>query len=192
VIPGDLQPLLPVLEAVTRLIDAVGGRGMVIGGVAVSLIGTPRFTADVDAVVRIPDERIEALVGEAARLGLEPRVKDAVAFGRSRRVLLFRHRESGIGLDLALAMLPFEDEAIGRAREISVGPHRMRIPAAEDLIVFKAVAHRPKDLEDIRGVVAQHPDLDRQRIGKWIQEFARALDMPELWNDVRPLLRRRR
>jgi hypothetical protein len=30
----------------------------------------------------------------------------------------------------------------------------------EDLLIMKAIARRPKDLQDIRGLLAAHPDAD--------------------------------
>jgi hypothetical protein len=51
------------------------------------------------------------------------------------------------------------------------------------------VANRPKDLLDIAGIVNNHPHLDRSRVEHWVREFATALDMPELWENIAPLLR---
>jgi hypothetical protein len=45
-----LQPLLPPLASIRRLLARFNERGMVIGGGAVSLLGRPRLTADVDVV----------------------------------------------------------------------------------------------------------------------------------------------
>jgi len=64
------------------------------------------------------------------------------------------------------------------------------IPTPEDLIVMKAIARRPKDLEDIRGIVGSQPRLDVEYIRKYVEEFGEALDMPELWKDVAALLKR--
>jgi hypothetical protein len=61
-------------------------------------------------------------------------------------------------------------------------------PITEDLIILKAVAHRPKDLLDIQGIAANHPGLDRGRVEHWVREFAGVLEMPELWEDVARLL----
>ncbi len=65
-----------------------------------------------------------------------------------------------------------------------LGDLAIRLPTPEDLIILKAVAHREQDLLDIRAVVASHPNLDRQRIGRWVREFAQVLEMPELWDDI--------
>jgi len=41
----ELEPLLEPLQALAELFQRSGCRGMVIGGVAVGLLGKPRFTA---------------------------------------------------------------------------------------------------------------------------------------------------
>jgi hypothetical protein len=64
----------------------------------------------------------------------------------------------------------------------------IRLPTPEDLIIFKAVAHRPKDLLDIQAIIESHPGLDRERIKAWVTEFSRILEMPELWADIAGLL----
>ena len=43
-------------------------------------------------------------------------------------------------------------------------------------------------LLDIQAIIESHPDLDRERIKYWVREFARALEMPELWDDIATLL----
>src|SRR5437870_784185 len=43
-----LESLAEALRAVDELIKEHGGRGLVIGGVAVGLVSVPRFTGDVD------------------------------------------------------------------------------------------------------------------------------------------------
>jgi hypothetical protein len=69
-----------------------------------------------------------------------------------------------------------------------IGPISVRLPTPEDLIIFKAVAHCPKDLLDIQAIIESHPDLDRERIRGWVTEFVHALEMPERWEDIADLL----
>jgi hypothetical protein len=82
------------------------------------------------------------------------------------------------------ALPPAYVEAVERSTVYQAGSLSIRLPTPEDLIIFKAVAHRPKDLLDIREIIESHPDLDRERIRHWVREFAQALDMPELWDDI--------
>ena len=180
----EVAPLLAPLSAVERLLLHCGALGMIIGGVAASLLGKPRLTADVDVLVLFSTDRLPDLIAAAASEGLELRFPDAEAFARQHRVLLLRHRASGISVDISLGLLPFEVEALQRSTPRELGTVTLRLPTAEDLIILKAVAHRPQDLLDIQGVIAAHPQLDCRRIERWVKEFAEALQMPQLWNDI--------
>jgi hypothetical protein len=44
--------------------------------------------------------------------GIVPRIDDALAFAAESQVLLSRHAETGVDIDVPLAWLPFEMEAI--------------------------------------------------------------------------------
>jgi hypothetical protein len=160
-----------------------------IGGVAASLIGRPRTTADVDALVWLEDEASWApLVKQLGAGGIRPRRKDALAFAHATRVLLLRHAATGINIDLSLAALPFERETIERSKARKIGSIRVPVPTPEDLIIMKAIAHRPHDIGDIEGILATHPKLDRVRIEKWVAAFADFLASPELLATVKRLL----
>ena len=185
---ASLASLKPALSALQRLLTRFGNRGIVIGGVAASLLGKPRLTADVDAVILLSVADLSQLMQAAIQVGFVPRLADAEDFARQHRVLLLRHQASGINVDISLGILPFEVEAVERSIVHKVGSLSIRLPTPEDLIIFKAVAHRPQDMLDIKSLVETHPELDRQRIRYWVQEFAHALEMPELWDDIANLI----
>jgi len=180
--------MLAPLAAIQQVLAHFDNQGIVIGGIAASLLGKPRLTADVDAMLLLSTEDLPQLIEVSAQAGLAPRLTDAEAFARKHRVLLLRHQESGINVDVSLGMLPFEVEAVERSVVHIIGSISIRLPAVEDLIIFKAVAHRPKDLLDIQAIAESHPELDKERIECWVNEFAQALEMPDLWNDIAPLL----
>jgi hypothetical protein len=184
----EVAPLLSPLIALQRLLARFDDQGIIIGGVAASLLGKPRLTADVDVVMILSIEDLPLLMAAAAEEGLIPRIADAEAFASHHRVLLLRHEASGINVDISLGVLPFEVEAVERSTIHKVESVAVRLPTPEDLIVFKAVAHRPKDLLDIQAILESHPDLDRERVRYWVGEFAQALEMPEIWDDIAALL----
>jgi len=165
--------------------------GLVIGGLAVALLGRPRVTRDVDALVLLAEERWPAFLDAGRAFGFVPRQPDALAFAREARVLLVRHQPTGIDVDVALGCLPFEEEAVARARVVQVAGVSVPLPTPEDLIIMKAVAHRERDLLDIEGLLAAHPDLDLRRVRRWVRAFADALETPKLYNDLRQRLSRR-
>ncbi len=180
------------LQKLSRLLAKTHTQGMLIGGVAAGLLGNPRFTADIDAVILLDFERIEEFIKAAATLGFVPRIKDAARFARKSHVILLAHKKSGIDIDLSIGMLPFEREAIDRSKKFSSDDVAIGIPSPEDLIIMKAVAHRPKDIEDVRAIIENNPSMDVARIRRWIKEFAEVLEMPELWDDVEKMFRRKR
>jgi hypothetical protein len=165
--------------------------GLVIGGLAVALLGRPRVTRDVDALVLLAEERWPAFLEAGSALGFVPRQPDTLAFAREARVLLVRHQATGIDVDVALGCLPFEKEAVARARVVQVAGVSVPLPTPEDLVIMKAVAHRSRDLLDIDGLLAAHPDLDLRRVRRWVRAFAEALETPEIYDDLQQRLRRR-
>jgi hypothetical protein len=164
---------------------------MIIGGVASSLLGQPRLTADIDATVMIDDKDVDQFLIQASAEGLSPRRTRSAEFMRQSAMLLLQHDASGVPIDINQGRLPFEQLAAGKAKTKRHGGISIPMPTPEDLIVMKAVAHRPKDLEDIRGIVASQARLDISYIQKHVQSFGRALDMPELWKDIGPLFKKR-
>ena len=123
--------------------------------------------------------------------GLEPRLANAVEFARTSRVLLLRHRPTGLDVDVTLAGLPFEEAALRRSVNAEVEGLDLRLASPGDLVIMKAVARRPQDLSDIEGLLDQHPELDIDRVMDQLREFSAVLG-PELLDDFLELLRRRR
>jgi hypothetical protein len=173
------------LESLERLLAHFNHQGVVIGGIAVSLLGQPRFTQDLDVMVLLTIEEIPDFLAKARTEGIEPRIPQAEEFARQNRVLLLRHTASETNIDVSLGILPFEQEMVARSVVHEIDDTlRIHLPTPEDLIIMKAIAHRPKDLLDIQSIIHRHPDLDRERIRDWVTQFAGLLKRPELWEDI--------
>jgi predicted nucleotidyltransferase len=186
------EPLLRTLQDLLTWLRDSQVQGIVIGGIAASLLGRPRMTRDVDAVVLIDDNRWEEFLNRGSLFGFAPRRSDVLVFARQSRVLLVHHVPSKIDVDISFGVLPFEKEAINRAGSIPIGDLNIPLPTPEDLIIMKAVAHRPQDLGDIESVLDAHPKLDIRRVRRRVREFSKVLEMPEILNDLETILARRR
>lgn len=186
--PKSIIPLLAPLRALQNLISKFNDQGVIIGGIATSLLGTPRYTVDLDAVILLGLEGIPHLLTEAAIQGIEPRIPDPVDFARKNRVLLLRHMASGTDIDISMGILPFEVEMVQRSKIKEISSVKLRLPTPEDLIIMKAVAHRPKDLADVQAIASSNPNLDKERIRLWVEQFGEALDIPDLWKTISRLL----
>ncbi len=184
----SLEPFRAAIEALQSLLEKLNDRGVIIGGVAVGFLGKPRFTADIDAVFLLSINDIPDFMELAREESILPRIPNAAEFARKNRVLLLRHGPTETDIDISLGILPFEEEMVNRGTTQSFGGLTIRLPTPEDLIIMKAIAHRSKDLEDIRSIADKYPNLDQLRVEAWVKAFGEALEMPELWDQIKPLL----
>lgn len=163
-----------------RVCEAHRWRYAFIGGLAVLRWGEPRETVDVDLTL-LTGFGGEASVITALVAAFEPRIPDAEAFAQVNRVLLLR-ASSGVGLDIALGGLPFEDSLVRRSSPFTYPPDiSLRTCSAEDLLVLKAFADRPKDWMDIEGVIIRHASrLDWPYVRTQLAPLAELKEAPEL------------
>ncbi len=188
-LPGSLRSALADL---TNWLNATQIPSMVIGGVAASILGRPLLPGDVGALVILPESGWQSAIDGAVRFGIFPRIADALEYTRRSRVLLMRHAQSAIDLDITFAGLPFEESAVENSQLHDVGGMYVKLPRVEDLFVMKAIARRPKDLEDIRGLLSAHPRADIAAARRWIREFSIATGMSDMLLEFDRLVEQRR
>ena len=82
------------------------------------MLAEPRFTADADAVILLATDDLPRLLDLARQEGLVPRIDQAQQFAQRNQVLLLRHMESEIDVDISLGLLPFEIEMVERSNSI--------------------------------------------------------------------------
>jgi hypothetical protein len=189
-LPSELQKYHDPLVSLQNLISRNDHRGVVIGGLATSVLGEARYTEDIDAMFLLSIQDIPGFLEEAKEEGMEPRIEDAADFARKARVLLLRHIITNTSIDISLGVMPFEREVVERSSIHEFDDTlKVRLPTAEDLIIMKAVAHRPIDLEDIRTLALKYTNLDLSRIEYWVKSFAEILETPELWGQIEKILK---
>ncbi|MCI0652648.1 MAG: nucleotidyltransferase [Planctomycetes bacterium] len=168
---------LELLEKIGSGLDAVGIPYMVIGGQAVLVHGEARLTRDIDITVGLETSRIQELLRSISGLGLRSLV-DAEVFARDTMVLPCEDLESRIRVDFVFATSKYEREALARAISKDIGNTKVRFATAEDLVVHKIVAGRPRDLDDARSIVLKQATLDRKFVRRMLRDFQDALAEP--------------
>ncbi len=159
----------------------------VFGAQAVQVWGLPRLTADVDVTARLPRNDAAGFVSAMSSAGFDLRVRDIDDFVKRTRVFPFVHRETRIPLDVVLAGPGLEEEFLERARPIDLGGVTVPVISPEDLLVTKVLAGRPKDIEDVRGILRERAkELDLVRVRRILGLLEEALGQ----NDLKPLLDR--
>ena len=168
--------LLQAAAEVAGFLNSQGVPYFVISGLALQRWGKPRLTRDVDITVLLPSGGLEPFV-DAVLARFKPRAPDARKFAKEHRVLLVQTSQ-GVPVDISLGIPGYEEEAFERAVEVDfpeVG--KLRLIGPEDLIIHKCVAGRPRDLEDVEGVlIRQRLKLDLKLIRDWLQEFRPVID----------------
>lgn len=146
---------------------------MLIGGQAVLLHGRPRLTEDIDVTLGAGPEAWRSVREVCDELGLTPLPQDLEGFVRDTFVLPARHGATGIRVDFIFSKTAYERQAIDRAVPVTLGRVTVPFAAAEDLILHKLFAGRPRDLEDVAGVVRRKgAELDWGYLERWAREFA--------------------
>jgi hypothetical protein len=146
---------------------------MLIGGQAVLVHGQPRFTDDIDVTLGVGPDTLPVLREVCDELQLTPLPDDVSGFVAETFVLPARHSDSGLRVDLIFSTLPYEAQAIRRAVRIRVGGTEVPFATAEDLLIHKLFAGRPRDLEDAAGIICRQRDqIDWAYVSAWVKQFA--------------------
>jgi Nucleotidyl transferase AbiEii toxin, Type IV TA system len=170
------SPLLYALDALRDGLEEFGEPWLVIGGVAVIARGVTRVTLDVDATVRTTPEMLPRLAEVLAKHWAVGRIDDALDFAREHQILLLQHSFSGVPIDVSLARLPFEEQAIARAEPIDWAGITIPVARPDDLVIYKLVGARPRDLADAETLLMVHgASMDLSRVTATVRQCAEAL-----------------
>jgi hypothetical protein len=90
-------------------------------------------------------------------------------------------RATKLPVDLVLAGPGLEQQFLDEVRLQRIGNRRVPVISVENLIVTKLLAARPKDLEDVREIVASRgSSLDHERINELLAMLEQALGQGDL------------
>lgn len=184
-------PLGEALRALAEGLSDLPVESMLIGGMAVIARGVPRLTRDIDITIAGGKAEISEIVSVLSQHGFVARIDNAIDFAETNQVLLLRHARTRVDVDASLAWLPFELDALASANLLDVGGTRIRVARAEDLIVYKTVAWRPQDQQDVERLLILYLDkIDLSRIRRLVEEFGAALDAPERVEELEQIIAR--
>lgn len=183
--PPDFEALLARL---TEEIERSGLDFMLIGGQAVLLHGAPRLTEDVDLTLAAGPSALPTVLEVCRRLGLDPLPEDPESFVGETFVLPAAEPETGLRVDIIFSTTRYERQAIERAVRVEI--HGVRVPfaTAEDLLLHKLFAGRPRDLEDIASVLRRRGDtMDWEYLLRWAESFSEVPGRESMVAQVREL-----
>ncbi len=168
------RSLIEVVHWLEEILQRVGLPHSYGGAIAYNYYGPPRLTRDVDVLVLVHGTRLPALVDEFVRgkCCMEGGGGQPVDLRALRRDLDGKAHFttvvcSGVRIEIFAPWHPFHQRVLDRSPRRELQGQTIPIHSAEDLIVFKKIFDRPKDLQDIEGMLmAQRGKLDHDRI-RW-------------------------
>lgn len=154
---------------------------IIIGGQAVLLYGEPRLTNDIDIILGKDTDSLSLILDVCKRLDFNLLVKNNVdEFVRKTMVLPCVDKKTGIRIDFIFSFTDFEKKAINRANKIKVLNTEVPYAGIEDLIVFKIIAGRERDLEDVRIITLKNPGINKEAIARELKNFDAMTGMASL------------
>ena len=124
-----------VLREAVESVERAGLPFLVLGGLASALVGRPRWTHDIDFLVR-PDDARDVL-SALRSAGFTTEETDPVWIYKA-----FKHEVMVDVIFMVMGGIYLDDEMQSRSIERDYEGLRLRIPSPEDQIVIKAIVHR--------------------------------------------------
>ena len=165
-----------LLSRIGRILEEHSLPYMIIGGQAVLLYGEPRLTRDIDVTLGVDVARLPTLLTAVREAEFKPLPENIPQFVRNTMVLPVVDEQSSVRVDFIFSFTPYEQEAITRAKTVSIEGQDIRFASAEDVVIHKIFAGRPRDLEDVHSIVLKNPGIDRTYIGNWLEQFDASRD----------------
>jgi predicted nucleotidyltransferase len=160
-----------LLKNIAAALDSRGIPYMIIGGQAVLRYGEVRLTKDIDLTIGLTPSEAQPLIETLESLEMTSLVDDPQDFLTKTFVLPVEHKESGLRIDFIFSLSEYERLAISRSVAFDVGGVPVRYITLEDLVIFKIVAGRPRDLEDVRSLLVKNRSTNKEEILRWLKEY---------------------
>lgn len=144
-----------VLDVAVGALEQKGIPQLLVGGIAAATYGRPRWTHDIDILVRPVD----------AGLALDALAAEGFETDETFPDWLYKADRDGVGVDVIFSMpggVLLDEEMLARSREETVAGRTVRVISPEDMLVIKAIVHdehMPRHWHDGLAILA-HAELD--------------------------------
>jgi hypothetical protein len=176
-----------LLRYLVETLEDLGLEYMVGGSHAAMYYGEPRLTRDVDVVVRLPRERLPALLQRfpPGEFSVDADAASAAVDASSQFNII--HPDSGQKIDVYVNPdTPYDRARLARRQKLPLRPGvDAYFARPEDVILYKLLyAREGGDLHvrDVLGIIrVSGPDLDERYVAEW----GARLGLTETWEQVR-------
>lgn len=170
-------PEIENLIKIAKILDQIKIPYYVTGGFAVSVYGHPRFTADIDIVIKMSNLAVRDFATKLQKIfpkGYvdENQISNALAEQGEFNII---DPESGLKIYFFITKNDeFEKECFKKACSQDVG-YKVIFTTSENLIISKLIWHKQsqstRHLEDIASVIDNQKKLDHKYLSLWINKL---------------------
>ncbi|MFN7892462.1 MAG: nucleotidyl transferase AbiEii/AbiGii toxin family protein [Pirellula sp.] len=149
----------------------------IMGGIAVRVHGIPRPTFDVDIELTVTQSQLQAFfdhcerlrytIGDAYRSGW----RDEVGGMPLVKMKTYLPTPRSVDVDVFINETPFQQSIMKRRHYFDLSDRTLPFVSAEDLILLKLLANRPRDLGDIGDIIFVQRQLDDSYMRLWAERL---------------------
>lgn len=148
----------------------------IMGGVAARVHSLPRPTFDVDFTASIERSALPVLAKEAELIGCTAPPSQATGWIDSVRgmpVVKYQwHTSAGsVDVDIFLAETEYQKVLLSRRQRLTLDGRESWFVTAEDLVLLKLMANRPKDRIDVSDLLFVQGQLDEAYLHEWADKL---------------------
>ncbi len=163
---------------------------LLVGGLAVGIIGEPRVTNDADFIILINRKKLEAFLTTAQRKGFKFDREVVQETFDTRGV--FRLYHSRLHIDFIKLSIALEKSAFQRKRKAKIMGRQIYIPTPEDLILLKLIPGRGRDMIDVESIFIRHGrSLDVKYLEEWAMKICDEAEDLRVWNRLKKIMKGR-
>lgn len=161
---------------------------LIIGGLAVGVIGEARVTQDIDLIIFINKSELKTFLNKASKKGFDFDEQKVLVDAEETGAIRLYYND--VWIDIILSSTELEESALARRKIIKLFKRRAYFPSPEDLILLKLIPGRKKDIMDAESIVIRHgKNLDRKYLEHWAQKICDEMEDMRVWKELQELLK---
>jgi predicted nucleotidyltransferase len=171
-----MKNVTETLHLMVKLLDGLSIDYAVMGDFAVRAHGVPRPTYDIDLTIVLQRDQAPELfsslrdhgfvIPEAYETGWIDQIKELPLLKLRRYI-----RDESLDVDLFLVESEFLAEVMKRRSRQDAEGQLLWVVRPEDLVLFKLLAGRPRDLGDVSDILFIQGPLDEAYVRRWAPEL---------------------
>ena len=157
------------------------------GGLAVRVWALPRATFDVDIQISCEDDKLKKLLAAFEEKGFYVPEYHSKGFvdklDQMRKVKAQKYYEGhAFDIDVFIVATEFDKTAFQRRKKVTIYNKEIQVLSPEDLILYKLVAGRKKDLLAIEEIIMM-VNVDTQYLRQWAKKLSVSQELEDILKD---------